>query len=186
MRTSTIRLLGEEFQHLRFIDPCTRLTMLAEGTVEKVYKAKDGSLSVDPALGQSDFSVKIRTRLSSEIGSDLPSSDESKTYLTRGDMERNAFGMIDTPKKSIVYKLRKQERPDGTFPDIPASIRRFGRDAEDKPRSAIVGNEVDRSMSKVEAWFAASAEGARAVTIACGRTIGVTERSIGQASTFVL
>ena len=118
-----IRLLGEEFQHVKWIDPPTRLTMLAEGTVEKVYKAKDGSLSTDPVLGHSDGTVKIRTRPSSEIGSDLPSSDESKAGLTRGDMERNAFGMIDTGKKTIVYKLRKQERPDGTFPDIPASIR---------------------------------------------------------------
>jgi hypothetical protein len=181
-----IRLLGEDFQHVRWIDPSIRLTMLAEGTVEKVYKAKDGSLSTDCALGHSDGTVKIRTRPSCEIGSDLPSNDESKSYLTRGDMERNAFGMIDTGKKTIVYKLRKQERPDGTFPDIPASIRRFGRDTEGKPRSAIVGNEVDRSMSKVEAWYGASAEGARAVVVACGRVVGVTERSIVQASNFTL
>ena len=181
-----IRLLGEDFQHVKWIDPPTRLTMLAEGTVEKVYKARDGSLSTDPALGHSDGTVKIRTRPSSEIGSDLPSNDSSQTSLTRGDMERNAGGQVDSLKRHLVYKMRKQELPDGTLLDVPAFIRCYGCDAENEPRSAILGNPVDISMSRVEAWYGASAEGARAVTVACGQVIGITERPVERRSTFIL
>jgi hypothetical protein len=101
-------------------------------------------------------------------------------------MERNAGGQVDSLKRHLVYKMRKEELPDGTPKKVPAFIRCYGRDAENKPHSGILGNPVDVSMSRVEAWYGASAESARCVTIACGTVVGITERPIEPQSTFAL
>jgi hypothetical protein len=186
----TIRLLDEEFQELYWIDPVTRLRMLAEGSVEEVYRATGGGwLSTDREVGPSDGTVKIRTRPAKEIGSDLPASRDSSCSLTFGDMLRNAAGAVDTPKRSLVHKLRHDEEDPQ---NIPAAIRSYGRDEPaqkgklGKPNPQRLGNGVDASMTRVENWFAASAENAKTVVIACGTVIGITERPLEPQSTFAL
>lgn len=174
-----LRLLGEDFQPLKWIDARTRLTMLAEGVADKVYRAKDGTLSTDAAVGRTDGSIKIRTRPSSDIGSDLPTTGESKCVLTLGDMLRYAGGLIDTPKRKLVYEARKKGN------NIPAYLRVHGRDAEGKQRESILGNLVDVSMSRVEHWSSAS-ELNNSVTIVHGAIIGITKRELDPQSSFAI
>ena len=173
-----LRLLGEDFKHLRFIDPSERLRLLAEGIAEQVYRAKDGSLSTDKTAGRSDGTIKIVTT-PSEAQDLLNASLPSPCALTARDAIRNAAGLIDTAKRKLIYKMRKEGQL------VSASIRCYGHDKSDKPKQAIVGNAVDRSMSKVEQWTAAS-DGNRAVTVVPGAVIGLTKRELDPREAFSL
>lgn len=160
MRTETIRLLGEDFRFIKLIEPRERLSLLSEGVVDKVFRDRSGNLSIDPQAGKTDGTVKIRTVAPDEATNSYPSS-ESPTSLTHRDMERNAAGLVDTAKRSQINRIRRD-----TGELIPASIRSYGRGADNKPSAAIVGNAVDRSMSRVEQW--PSENGARSVTVLPG------------------
>jgi hypothetical protein len=181
MEKKTIRLLGEDFQRVRWIDPAERLSMLASGQAEKVYRDPKGNLSVDPKSGNTDGTIKLKSYAPDESADALPRWDsDSPTSLTPADIVNNAAGRVDTPKRSLIYKLREEGQ------QIAAAIRCYGHDKADKPKSELVGNAVDVSMSRVEQWHGASADNARAVTVACGKVIGITERELQPGISFSL
>ena len=182
METKTIRLLGEEFQRVRWVDPPERLSLLASGQAEKVYRDPQGNLSVDPTAGREDGTIKLKT-YAPEESSALPGTErESPTSLTKADAFNNAVGTVDTPKRGLVYRLREDSDDPKAY---PAAIRCYGHDKADKPNRELVGNGIDRSMSRVEQWAAASS-GNRSVTVLPGSVHGLTELELDPVSGFVL
>lgn len=166
-----IRFLGEDWKPVRWIDAAERLSMLADGVADVVYRDEVGRFTLEQTR-KTDGTVRVRTHAPAECKLALPgSSKESPTGLTMGDMMRNAAGAVDTLKRAAIYKLRAAQ-PEGDKP-ISAAIRCYGRDLRDKPREDLVGNAVDRSMSRVEQWPLAS-ENNRSVTVVPGGVIGLT------------
>lgn len=153
----SIHLLGEDNQHVRYIDAKERLSLLASEQVEKVCRDD----------GTTDGTVRL-VRYAPEECRGFARGVDSPTSLTFSDMVRNAAGAIDTRKLHLIRKLRDEGQL------IPASIRRFGLDRHKKPAHDLVGNAVDRSMSRVENWPVAS-DNNKAVTVVPGRIIGLTE-----------
>ncbi len=153
----------------RWIDAHERLSLLADGVADIVYRDDAGRMTLEKTR-KTDGTIRVRT-YAPEESYDVPGrSRESATGLTMGDMMRNAAGAVDTPKRRLVYKLRDKQEPDEK--PIPASIRCYGHDRENKPRADLVGNSVDKSMSRVENWASAS-EGNKAVTVVPGRVLGL-------------
>jgi hypothetical protein len=182
-----IRLLGEDFQHVKWIEPRERLTLLSEGVAEKVYRDTFGNLSVDSSVGHTDGTIKIRTTAPDTDG--LPSlGDYSPASLTAADTFRNAAGSVDSRKRSIIFKLREASDDPKA---VPAAIRTYGRDpaiekgALGKQNPMLLGNAVDRSMSRVE-QFGVASETNRAVTIVPGAVLGLTYRDVDTTVSFVL
>lgn len=154
--------------------------MLACQQVEKVYFDARRQPSTDPSAGKTDGTVKLRVYAPEESANVIPGREqESPTALTPSDMFNNAAGTVDTAKRSIVYRLREEEQP------VPAAIRCFGHDKADKPNRDLIGNAVDRSMSRVEQWAQAS-ETNKAVTVVPGGVVGITERPLDRTEAFVL
>lgn len=172
MRT-TIHLLGEDWKHALWINPAERLSMLAEGIAERVYRNPDGSLTTDNT-GQTDGTIKLCTHAPAESNDGFGYGAESPTGLTRGDMFRNAAGAVDTLKWRQVAKIRLKQEPDEK--PFPAALRAYGRGVDKKPDADLVGNGVDRSMSRVEQWPHAS-EHNRSVTVVPGGVVGLREVS---------
>jgi hypothetical protein len=167
--SKTIRFLGEDWTTARWIDARERLSMLAEGQADVVYRDEVGRYTLEKTA-KTDGTIRVRV-YAPEESFDLPGlSRESPTGLTMADMMRNAAGAVDTPKRRIIYALRDKQEA-GAKP-IPAAIRCYGHDRENKPRADLVGNAVDKSMSRVEQWPLAS-ENNRSVTVTPGRIIGL-------------
>jgi hypothetical protein len=186
MKTA-IRLLGEDFQHVRWIEPRERLRLLSEGSAEKVYRDSAGNLSTDHEAGKTDGTIKMkRATEDNEDGSS--SGGYSPCSLTAADCWRNAAGAVDTLKRALVYKMREQADDPKA---VPAAIRTYGRDpaiekgAIGKQNSDRLGNATDRSMSRVEQYREAS-DGNRAVTVSAGVVFGIVHRELEAESCFAL
>lgn len=162
----TIRLLGEDWKRVRWIDATERLEMLADGQAEVVYRTGAGEYTLENTR-KTDGTVRLRIYAPEEAGG-LGVGKDSPTGLTLGDMLRNAAGAVDTPKRRLIYRMRNEGQA------VPAAIRCFGHDVKDKPRRDLVGNAVDQAMSRVEAWPFAS-DNNRSVTVTPGKIIGLTE-----------
>lgn len=175
---ATIHLLDEHFCHARFIDARERLDLLARESVEKVFRDSSGIYTLEDT-GHTDGTVKIRTlRPQESYGLD---SQDSPTSLTIGDMQRIAAGGVDTSKAGEVRRLRDAGE------NVPASIRKFGRNLAGKPQPDLVGNAVDRSMTRFENWSAASTAN-KTVTVLPDRVLGIREmdpQDLRGASSFV-
>lgn len=183
----TIRLLDEEGKFSRFIDPQERLTLLCPIDGQHGRAAAEKVIRED---GTTDGTIKMCKWAPEECTSGDGYGGDSPTSLTLGDMLRNAAGVVDTPKRHQVYRLREKGK-DGTGirpENVPASIRCYGRGKDDKPNPELVGNTVDRSMSRVEQWPAAS-ETNRTVTVVPGGVVGLTimePKELAALSTFSL
>ncbi len=169
---NSIRLLGEDFHLVRWIDARERLSMLASGQAERVYSDSQGNLSIDLKSGTDHGTVKLRTYAPEYSANTIPGSEqESPTSLNSADAFNLAAGSIDTAKRREVYRLREEGKI------VPAAIRCYGHDKANKPKNDLVGNAVDRSMSRSEHWSQAS-ETNKSVTVVPGRIIGVIEREL--------
>jgi hypothetical protein len=161
----TIRLLGEDWKRTRWIDAAERLSMLADGQADIVYRDEAGHMTLEKTR-RTDGTIRVRVYAPEECAG-LGSNKDSPTGLTLGDIMRNAAGAVDTPKRRLIYRMREKGEA------VSASIRCYGHDSKDKPRQDLVGNAVDRSMSRVEQWPGAS-ENNRSVTVTPGGIVGLT------------
>jgi len=156
MRKDTERLFAVDGSYLRHISTDEHNRMLASGQC------------MPHRIGGRYAGIKFVQQEHEECKFGAASKDPSPTGLTMADMARNAAGMIDTKKRSEVYRRRREGE------NVPASIRCYGHDKHDKPRADLLGNAVDRSMTRVENWAGASSSN-RAVTVVPGGVLGVTE-----------
>lgn len=161
----TIRFLAEDGCTLmRLVDPHERLSLLASEQAEKVMRGD----------GTTDGTIKLKKYAPEESYMVLPAGRESPTGLNARDMERNAMGCVDTPKKREIYRLRKKALERGEEKPVPAGIRCYGHDRRDKPNEELVGNSIDRSMTRVEHWPHASNTN-RSVTVTPAGVVGLRE-----------
>lgn len=150
----TIRLLDEDgAKRVRWVDPNERLSMLADGQAEIVWR--------DAAHSHTDGTIKLKK--AAPVVDGQAAGIESPSSLTVGDMFRNAAGAIDTKKRREVYRMRENGE------NVPAAIRSYGKvkmpgEERRRPDENLLGNSVDRSMSRVEQWGEAS-DSNRAVTV---------------------
>lgn len=164
---ATIRFFTEDGSRvMRLVDPRERLELLASEQAEKVFRAD----------GTTDGSIKLVTYAPEESIVALPSGMNSPTGLTLADMQRNAMGCVDTPKRRQVYKMREDAQARGEIGGkaVPAAIRCYGHDKRNKPDPELLGNAVDRSMSRVEQWPYAS-DTNRTVTVTPVGVVGLVE-----------
>ena len=156
LRKNTARLFAVNGHFLRHVSDDEHNQRLASGQCVPYYK------------GAKYMGIKFAQQVHEECSFGLPSGVESATGLTTGDIFRNAAGVVDTAKRSQVYKMREEGKI------VSAAIRAYGRTKNDKPDRNLIGNTVDRSMSRVEQWPHAS-ESNRAVTCVPGGVVGITE-----------
>ena len=144
----TIRFFTEDGSKvMRLIEPRERLELLASEQAEKIFRPD----------GTTDGSIKLKTYAPEESIAAMPTNINSPTGLTLADMQRNAMGAIDTPKRRQVYRMREDAQARGEEgKTVPAAIRCYGHDKRNKPNPELLGNAVDRSMSRVEQWPHAS------------------------------
>lgn len=161
MRKDTNRLFAVDGTFLRYISVDEHNHKIASGQCMAHY------------IGDRYVGIKFVQQEHEECRVGSASKDKSPTGLTMADMMRNAAGVVDTQKRSKVHRLNREAQERGE-PPIPAAIRCYGHDKHDKPRADLLGNAVDRSMTRVENWAGAS-ESNRAVTVVPGGVLGVTE-----------
>lgn len=159
MRRDTERLYGVDGSYLRHISMDDHNRRIASGQCIPFYDERGRYRG-----------IKIQQSVHEETKFGTVSGIESPTSLTMGDMLRNAAGAVDTAKRSQIYKMR------GKGEVVPASIRCYGRNKNDKPIADIIGNTIDRSMSRVDVWPHASNTN-RAVTVTASGVLHGKEMS---------
>lgn len=168
-----IRFMNEDADAVvRWIDSSERLSLLADGIAE---------MYPNPKTQRNDGTIKMKKYEPEESKNGFATNTESPAYITAGDMAKNAAGAVDTLKRRVIYQMREREKNiaemAGLDPAeakvIPAAIRCYGKSIKNKPDPELLGNAIDRAMSKVEAWPFAS-DNNRSLTVVPGRVIGLT------------
>lgn len=155
MRKDTVRLYDENEHFSHHISEDRHNELIAAGIAGPHY---------DPMTNRY-LGLKMYKPDPEESKGQLRESGPSPCYISAADMENNAAGAVDTAKRFKVYRLREEGQ------EVPASIRRYGKDRSGKPNPDLLGNTVDRAMSKVEAWAGAS-ENNRSVTVTPAGIVG--------------
>lgn len=164
MRKNTQRLHAADGRFLRYVSDQEHNEKIASGECMPYYDQRDRYLG-----------IKFVQMVHEECRYGTLTNVDSPTGLTLADMQRNAMGCIDTPKRRQVYRMREQAQERGEEgKTVPAAIRCYGHDKRNKPNPDLLGNAVDRSMSRVEQWPHAS-ESNRSVTCTPAGVVKLTE-----------